>query len=167
MMKTVCLGEIVAAHGIKGHVKIKTHTSDPTAIGLYGVLKDEKGVSYKLSNVRAANPNSAIAFVQGVTDRNQAEALRGTKLFIERTQLPEPSNDEYYHEDLVGLAVHDAEGTVYGTILGVQNFGAGEFFDIESKAHDKIATIPFHDEAIISIDVETGIVTIDPEFLLV
>ncbi|MDP3371434.1 MAG: ribosome maturation factor RimM [Candidatus Paracaedibacteraceae bacterium] len=166
-MKTVCLGEIVAAHGIKGHVKIKTHTANPSDIGSYGVLKDDKGVVYKLSNVRTANPNSAIAFVQGVIDRNQAEALRGTKLFIEREQLPEPSNDEYYHEDIVGLAVLDIQGTSYGTILGIQDFGAGEFFDISSDAHDKIATLPFHDEAVISIDIDKGIVTIDPEFLLV
>jgi len=62
-MKTVCLGEIVAAHGIKGHVKIKTHTGNPVDIGSYGVIKDAKGREYALSNVRAANPNSAIAFI--------------------------------------------------------------------------------------------------------
>jgi len=165
-MKTVCLGEIVAAHGIKGHVKIKTHTGNPVDIGSYGVIKDAKGREYALSNVRAANPNSAIAFIQGVTDRNQAEALRGTELFIEREQLPEPTDDEYYHEDLVDLMVRDEQGNVYGTILGVQDFGAGEFFDIKSEEHNKIITLPFNEEAVRDINVEEGFMVIDPEFLL-
>jgi len=101
-----------------------------------------------------------------VTYRNQAEALRGTELFIEREQLPEPTDDEYYHEDLVDLMVRDEQGNVYGTILGVQDFGAGEFFDIKSEEHNKIITLPFNEEAVRDINVEEGFMVIDPEFLL-
>lgn len=166
-MKTVCLGEIVAAHGIKGHVKIKTYTANPVDIGAYGVMKDAKGKEYVLSNVRIATPNSAIAFVKGVTDRNQAETLRGTELFIERTQLPEPTDDEYYHEDLIDLTVQDEQGKLYGTVLGIQNFGAGEFFDIKSDEHNKIITLPFNEEAVLDININEGFMIINPEFLLV
>ena len=166
-MKTVCLGEIVSAHGIKGHVKIKTHTANPVDIGSYGALKDAKGREYELSNTRIATPNSAIAFIKGVTDRNQAEAIRGTELFIERDQLPEPTDDEYYHEDLVDLTVQDEQGKVHGTVLGVQNFGAGEFFDIKSEEHNKIVTLPFNEEAVLDINIEEGFMIINPEFLLV
>ena len=165
-MKTVCLGEIVAAHGIKGHVKIKTHTANPTDVGSYGALKDAKGREYALSSVRIATPNSAIAFIQGVTDRNQAEALRGTELFVDRTQLPEPTDDEYYHEDLIDLTVRDENGANYGIVLGVQNFGAGEFFDIKSEEHNKIITLPFNEEAVLDINIEEGFMVINPEFLL-
>jgi 16S rRNA processing protein RimM len=166
-MKTVCLGEIVAAHGIKGHVKIKTHTGNPLDIGAYGPVTDEKGKTYTLSNIRQASPNAAIAFIQGVTDRNQAEALRGVKFFIEREQLPEPTDDEYYHEDLVGLNVQDEQGTIYGTVLGLQNFGAGEFFDIKSDDQTKIITLPFNEDAVLDICIEEGFMIINPEFLLV
>lgn len=166
-MKTVCLGEIVAAHGIKGHVKIKTYTANPVDIGAYGVIKDAKGKEYVLSNVRIATPNSAIAFVKGVTDRNQAETLRGIELFVERAQLPQPTDDEYYHEDLIDLTVQDEHGKIYGTVLGVQDFGAGEFFDIKSEEHNKIITLPFNEEAVLDINIDEGFMIINPEFLLI
>jgi 16S rRNA processing protein RimM len=165
MTKTICLGEIVAAHGIKGHVKIKTYTTNPESLQLYKTLTDAKGRYFKVSNVRASSPHSVIAFVQGITTRNQAEELRGTHLYITRDQLPQTAHDEFYHEDLIGLRINDSEGTCYGSILGVQNFGAGEFFDI--KADNKIITLPFNKDAVIDISIETGIMIINPEFLLV
>ncbi len=165
MTKTICLGEIVAAHGIKGHVKIKTYTANPENLRTYKTMVDEKGRHFTVSHVRASSPHSVIAFVQGITTRNQAEELRGTQLYITRDQLPQTEHDEFYHEDLIGLRVNDTEGTCYGKILGVQNFGAGEFFDI--KDDDKIITLPFNKDAVIDINIEAGIMTIDPEFLLV
>lgn len=165
MTKTICLGEIVAAHGIKGHVKIKTYTVAPENISDYKIITDAKGRRFTLSNIRTSSPHSVIAFVQGITNRNQAEELRGTQLYITRDQLPKTEPDEFYHEDLIGLKINDANGKTYGTVLGLQNFGAGEFFDIKNE--DKIITLPFNSDAVIDINLETGIIIVDPEFLLV
>jgi 16S rRNA processing protein RimM len=167
MTKLICLGEIVAAHGIKGQVKIKTFTETPTNITAYGALHDGHGKTYKLVSPKMAGPFSVIASIAGVSDRNQAEAMRGIKLFIERDQLPAPSENEYYHEDLMGMAVVDQSGKNYGVIVGLQDFGAGVFFDIKSDDTSKMATLPMNQDAVLSVDLERREMCIDPEFLLI
>ncbi len=166
-MKRILLGEIVAAHGIKGHVKIKTYTENPVDIGSYGPMRDENDNSYTLSNIRQVSPHAIIAFIKGITDRNQAEALCGTKFYIDRAQLPEPTENEFYHEDLINISVYDEQGTHYGNVLALQDFGAGEFFDIKSSDQTKFMTLPFNEDAVLDINIEEKKMIINSEFLLV
>jgi 16S rRNA processing protein RimM len=165
----ILLAIIGAAHGIQGAVKVKTFTQDPVNIFDYGVLRDAKGQEYPLKLVRELSSDSLIVTVEGVRDRNQAEALRGTKLYVERSQLPDLGEEEFYHNDLMGLAVQDLDGNDIGRVSAISNFGAGDFLEIVD-AHHHLYTIPFTREAVPIIHLPAkglpGGVQIDRHYLL-
>ena len=82
------LGEIGAAQGLKGEVRLHSFTEEEAAITAYGPLEDETGHVIEIEALRAT-PKALIARVKGVTTREVAEALTGTKLYIPRSRLPE------------------------------------------------------------------------------
>ena len=103
----VLLAAVMGAQGLKGEVKVKTFTAAPEALRASGVLHDAKGKTYKITAFRPTKPGEAVIAFAGVTDRNTAEALRGTELFVTRAALPAPAADEFYHADLIGLEAFD------------------------------------------------------------
>jgi 16S rRNA processing protein RimM len=165
----ILLAVIAAAHGIQGAVKVKTFTQIAANIMNYGPLRDEKGREYTLKLVRVLSENSLIMKVKGVSDRNQAEALRGTKLYVERDQLPDLVDEEFYHSDLIGLNVLDLQGQKIGRVTAVCNFGAGDFLEIMDADHH-VYTIPFTRESVPIIRLpqkdKEGSIEIDRQFLL-
>jgi 16S rRNA processing protein RimM len=165
----ILLAVIGAAHGIQGAVKIKTFTQSPENILAYGALRDEKGYEYLLKLVRIVVPDSVIVRVEGIHNRNEAEALRGTKLYVERTQLPDLVEEEFYHSDLTGLAVQDLEGKAIGQVRAVSNFGAGDFLEIIGVG-GHLYTISFTREAVplvrLSKNGAEGYIQVDHRFLL-
>jgi 16S rRNA processing protein RimM len=149
----ILLGRIAGAHGIRGEVLIKTFTAAPENIGAYGPLSDETGTrTFKLKSARAT-PKGVVARLQGVDDRNGAEALRGIALYIERDRLPEAAEDEFYHADLVGLTAVDGDGKPVGEIVAVQNYGAGDLLEIRLAGSSKTELVPFTDAAVPQVDV--------------
>ncbi len=157
----VLLGKILAAHGIRGDVLIKTFTGDPMDIGSYGELTDAEGgrpISIKPRRLNAKG--GLIAAVQGVSDRNGAEALRGAELWVAREQLPEPDEEEFYYVDLVGLAAVDLAGKRFGRIQSVENYGAGDLLDVLIDETGKSELIPFKTEYVPAVDIEGGQVSI-------
>ncbi len=149
----ILLGRIAGAHGIRGEVLIKTFTAAPENIGAYGPLSDETGTrTFKLKSARAT-PKGVVARLQGVDDRNGAEALRGIALYIERDRLPEAAEDEFYHADLVGLAAVSPDGKPVGEIIAVQNYGAGDLLEIRLAGSSKTELVPFTDAAVPQVDV--------------
>lgn len=162
----ICLAEITSPHGIKGAVKLKTFTESPLDITHYKELKDQAGVIYKFRILSTPSPHSLVISLQGVTDRNQAEKLRGLKLYVTRDELPLlKEEEEFYYVDLIGLSVIDMEGQTVGILHTVHNHGAGYFFDIMLESGE-IFSIPFIKEAIPVVDIKAKLVTIDREFLL-
>ena len=162
----VCLGAIAAAHGIKGEVKIKTFTSEPLNIGSYGPVSDETGArSFRLTQLRApggaAGASVVIARIEGVSDRTGAEALRGLRLYVARDVLPAAEPGEYYHHDLIGLAVVLQSGERMGKVAALHNFGAGDLLEIERDGADSVM-VPFTDSIVPIIDIPGGKVLIDP-----
>ena len=126
----ILLGHISTAHGVRGDVVIKSLTEDPADIATYGPLSDEDGQrQFDIKVVRVTN-KGVIARVAGVTDRNAAEALRGTKLYVDRHKLPALEADEVYHTDIIGLIARRGDGSEVGEIVAVQNFGAGDLLEI-------------------------------------
>ena len=124
--RLILLGQIGAAHGIRGDVMIRTYTGEPAAIASYGTLTDKSGTkTFKIKVVRVTD-KGVVARIDGVSDRNGAEALRNVELYIARNKLPKTDEAEFYHADLVGLQAIDEEGTVTGEVVAVQNFGAGD-----------------------------------------
>jgi 16S rRNA processing protein RimM len=147
----VILGEIVRPHGVRGEVKLRSFTSDPSAIGAYGVLVTERGERVTLKNVRTAHDH-VIARIEGVTDRDGAERLKGRKLQVARDVLPDPEDDdEIYAADLEGLPVVDETGRALGEVVAVQNYGAGDLLEIGTEGVRRTVLLPFSDDVVIEI----------------
>ncbi len=138
--ESVCLGVIAGAHGLEGLVRIKSFTEKPADIGAYGPLFDAAGERQFALSVTGRAKGVVLARIEGVRDRTQAEALKGTRLYLPRAALPAPAADEYYYADLVGLTVELADGTVVGTVRGVENFGAGDVLDVATRPPSRSAT---------------------------
>lgn len=165
MAKMVCLGVIAAAHGIKGEVKVRAFTADPHAVAAYGPLTDKAGRAFKL-RLRGAPKNGVlIAAVEGVTDRNEAERLRGTELFIDRARLPKPEAGEFYQADLIGLAALAETGERLGEVVAVHDFGAGAMLEVK-RATGPSVMVPFRDAAVPDVDLEAGRVTVAMDYWL-
>ncbi len=153
--KNILLGRITAAHGIRGEVVVHSFASEPTDIASYGALTDKGGTrSFALTVVRDTG-KGVICRIKGLTDRNAAEALRGTELYVARDKLPAPTGDEFYHADLIGLAAVDPDGKTIGTITGVHNFGAGDLIEIALEGASMTELIPFSDAFVPEIDLKT------------
>lgn len=162
----VCVGAIAAAHGIKGEVKIKCFTADPLSVGAYGPVSDETGSrSFRLTQVRApggaAGDSVVLAKLEGVTDRNAAEALRGLRLYVSRDVLPETDEDEFYHHDLIGLTAVLASGDKLGTVEAVHNFGAGDLIEVSREGRSSVM-VPFTNAVVPTVDLKAGKLVIDP-----
>jgi 16S rRNA processing protein RimM len=151
------LAEIVAAHGIKGLVKVRCHTEAPADIVAYGPLRDETGAVVELS-LRGPLKGGVLAALPGVNSRDGAEALKGTRLYVGRDVLPDlpADGDEYYYADLVGLAVELTDGTAFGVVKAMHDFGAGDVLELTPNhsghgARESIM-IPFNRQAVPEID---------------
>ena len=101
-------------------------------------------------------PKALIARIKGVTTREEAEALNGTKLYVPRSRLPERDEEEWYHAELIGLAAVDAQGEPIGTVVAVQNFGAGDLIEISPAAGGESLLVPFTRDTVPEVDVEAG-----------
>ena len=158
----VCLGVISGAHGVRGAVRIKTFTVEPEAIAAYGPVTDEAGArSFRLSLAGSAR-GQAIARIPGIADRDAAEALKGTKLYIARDALPETeSENEFYVSDLVGLPVEKADGASLGRVLAVHDFGAGEVLEVGENSATSVM-LPFTDAVVPVVDLSAGKLVVEP-----
>lgn len=157
----VQMAVIGAAHGIKGEVRVKTFTGDPLALGDYGKLYDRGGRVFEVKDIRPANTVVVVRF-KGIADRNAAEALAGVELFIDRSALPATDDEEeFYHADLMGLAVRDDKNETIGKVLAIQNFGGGDLLEVATGARNSLL-IPFTTAAVPEISIANGYVRVDP-----
>ncbi|WP_048644780.1 ribosome maturation factor RimM [Nitratireductor soli] len=154
------LAVIGAAQGLHGEVRVKAFTSDPMALGDYGPLKARDGRVFTVRRLRPVK-NVVVARFAEVTDRNAAEALNGTALFVDRAALPaELDEEEYYHADLIGLAAVDETGASLGTIGALHNFGAGDILEI-TLVDGGSALVPFTRAAVTSVDLAAKLARFD------
>lgn len=158
----VLLGHISDAQGIKGEVVVHTHTADPEDIGAYGPLSDAEGKRTFSLTVLRVSKRGVVCRIAGVTDRTQAEALRGTELYVDRNQLPAPDDEEFYHADLIGLTVVDASGQAVGTVVAVQNFGADDLIEIRLAGTSQTEFLPFTKACVPVVDLAGGRIVIAP-----
>jgi 16S rRNA processing protein RimM len=158
----VLMGVIGAAQGLRGEVRVKSYTDDPVAIGEYGTLYGAEGRAFEILDIRPHKEMVVIRF-RGVNDRNEAEALNGTELYVERDTLDDEDLDdeEYFYADLEGLEALDAEGNSYGVITAIFDFGAGDILEI-TKHGKRAQLIPFSENSVLEIDFEGGTILIDP-----
>ena len=157
----LCIAQIGAAHGIRGEVRIKLFSDDPASLTQYGPLETKDGArQFKIESARLSK-TVYVCRIKGLRDRNEAETLNGTLLYVDRAKLPELDEEEFYHSDLIGLEARLEDGTVLGTIIGVPDFGAGDLLDI-APHRGKGFYIPFTREAVPEISLAEGFVVIEP-----
>ena len=152
---TVCLGRIVGAHGVRGIVRVQSFTADPDDLTAYGTLSDATGNRRFDVSVTGHVKGLLLARIEGVEDRNAAEALRGSELHIARAALPPTEGEEFYHVDLLGLRAENAKGDALGRVSAIHNHGAGPIVEIQPP--DGPSTlIPFTREHVPTVDIEGG-----------
>lgn len=160
--KRICIARIGAAHGVRGEVRLWSFATDPLAVANYGPLQSATGERFEITSLRVAK-DCLVARFAGVNDRTAAEQLNNLELFVRRGQLPEPEDaEEYYHADLIGLtAVNDA-GEVLGTVVAIQNFGAGDLIELKLPAGGETLLLPFTRAIVPVIDMASGRIIVNP-----
>lgn len=157
----VLLGIVGGAHGIKGEVRVRSFTDEPTDLGAYGPLVDERGNRFTVKSARVQKNVVVIRFAE-ISDRNEAERLNGRELFVDRSALPDDGDeDEFYQTDLVGMDVETTAGEHVGTVIAVHDFGAGDVVEIAPEAGASVM-IPFSEAAVPEIDFERGVLVVEP-----
>ena len=159
----ILVAQVGGAFGVKGEVKITTFTETPEAVLKYrDLLKVDGSPALTLVSGRAAKAG-LVARTKEITTPEQADALRGLKLYIPRERLPAPDEDEYYLTDLIGLAVVDPQGAAMGAIKAVQNFGADDLLEIDPAEGGPSWWLPFTREAVPEVSIAEGrIVAVRP-----
>jgi 16S rRNA processing protein RimM len=157
----VCIGVIAGAHGTAGAVRVKSFTADPEDVGAYGPVSDEaEERSFTLSVIGRAK-GIVVARIEGIGDRGAADALKGMLLYVPRAALPETETDEYYHADLVGLAVELTDGKRLGQVRAMSDFGAGDVMEVEMENGETVI-LPFNRAAVPEVDLAGGRLVVDP-----
>jgi 16S rRNA processing protein RimM len=152
----ICLGQIGAAHGVRGEVRLHSFTADPQAIAGYGSLETDDGRVFEIESLRPAK-NHLVAKLAGITSRSAAEQLTNIKLYVPRERLPAPVEaDEFYHADLIGLAVVDRAGEKLGTVVAIHNFGAGDLIEVRQGEGEPTQMLPFDEATVPEIDLAAG-----------
>ena len=163
----VCIGAIAGAHGVRGHVKVKSFTQDPANFARFKVLYTEKAQdTYHVVSSHLAAKGILLTQLKEVKDRTQAEALRGVKLYVRRHQLPNTEEDEFYHTDLIGLEVRDLSLNPIGILKAIFNFGAQDVLEITLSSANTPVLIPFIKAAVPIVNVTEGYLQVDPDFIL-
>lgn len=153
---SVTLAAVIGAHGVAGEVRLKVFADDLTP------FKSFNDGTLTLKSLRPT-PQGAIARFMEVSDRNAAEALRGTELTVARSLLPPLADGEYYHADLIGLPAMSDSGEPLGRVVLVENFGAGDVLEIE-RLDGKRFMVPMRPEAVPEWDAAR--LVIDPAFVV-
>lgn len=159
----VLLGVVEGAHGVQGLVKVRSFAQDPAAIASYGPLESGDGRVFKARFKGMARGNALLS-LSGIADRDQAQALRGTELFVPRSALPvlDEEKEGFYHADLIGLEARLLEGPVLGTVVNVADYGAGDLLEVRLTGQGRKVLIPFTKAVVPVVDVAQGFVVVDP-----
>ncbi len=158
----VCLGQIGAAHGVRGEVRLRSFTADPAAITSYGPLETEDGRVFEIETLAAGEGPFRREAVRHHRPRRR-RAAPNIKLYVPRERLPAPDEpDEFYHADLIGLAAVDRAGRQLGAVVAVHNFGAGDLIEMRPEAGGKTELVPFDETNVPVVDLAAGRIVVDP-----
>ena len=162
----ICIGAIAGSFGVSGEVRLKSFCTDPAAIASYGPLQTEDGsrsFTVKLTRPVAGGVGARLS---GIATKEQADALKGTSLFVDRTRLPSLPDDEFYHADLIGMAAHDPGGVLIGTVQAIHNHGAGDLLELVGPGLKQSLIVPFTLAVVPTVDRTARRVIVDlPEGL--
>jgi 16S rRNA processing protein RimM len=159
----ILVGRVAGAFGVRGEVRIAAYTEDPLTLTRFKVLTRQDGSpALTLTTARAAK-DGVVARCVGIDTKEAADALRGLRLYVPRSALPEPDEDEFYLADLIGLTVrHVTTNELIGKIKSVQNFGADDLLEITPALGGQTWYLPFTRAAVPEVKIAEGLVLADP-----
>lgn len=162
MSDLLCVGAIAGAYGVRGDVRLKSFCAEPADIETYSPLSTEDGATSYSVKLTGTIKNGFSARLGGISNKEQADALRGTKLFAPRDRLPSLPDDEYYYADLIGLEVFDTGGTPIGRVKAVHNHGASDLLELSVEGQPGTILLPFTLAAVPTVDLAGGRIIADP-----
>ncbi|HEV7229624.1 ribosome maturation factor RimM [Brevundimonas sp.] len=153
----ILVAQVAGGFGVKGEVRVTAWTADPMALLAYGpLLRADGSVGLTLTSGRPEK-TAIVGRAKEIATKEQADALRGLKLFVPRDRLPPPEDeDEFYLTDLIGLTARDAEDRVIGTVKSVPNFGAGDMLEIAPAEGGPTWYLPFTRDAVPDVRLADG-----------
>ena len=163
MTDQICLGAIAGAFGIKGEVRLKSFTSQPEDVASYGALTSEDGSrEFTVTLTGQTTKGALVVRLSDVLTKEQADDLRGVRLYVPRERLPALPDDEFYHADLIGLEVFDTAGDSLGRVKAVLNHGAGDLLEVHGPGLNSTVLLPFTHDAVPTVDLTQGRIITDP-----
>ena len=160
--RLIALGVFGAPQGVRGELRVKSYTGDPKAIGRYGALTDAEGARvFAIEALRPLKGDMLVVRIRGVGAREAAQMLTGVEIYARRSQLPPPGDDEYYCDDLIGLAALTPDGERLGAVTGVSNYGAGDILEIR-RDDGETMLMPFTRAVAVEIDFASGRIVVEP-----
>lgn len=161
----ITLARIGAPNGVRGAARLKLFGDDPAGLADYGPLRraDGKG-AVALTGLRPGKtPDMVVATFEGVTSREQVAALNGVELGLPRSALPEVDDeDDFYHADLIGLEARLGDGSRFGEVIQVANFGADDLLDVKPDRGGPSVLVPFTKAIVPVVKIADGYVVLDP-----
>lgn len=158
----IVVGSIAGAFGVRGDVRVKSFCANPADIALYTPLTTGRGHVFRVVVIKGEASGALVARIEGIDSKEEADALRGVDLWAERARLPRLPDDEFYHNDLIGLDVVDTGGKPLGTVRAVLNHGAGDILEIQPKGAADTVLLPFTRAAVPTVDLIAGRIVADP-----
>jgi len=158
----ICVGAIAGAFGVNGEVRLKSFTAVPEDIADYAPLVSKDGGQVFEITLNRPISNGFAARISSVSTKEQADAMRGVRLFTPRDRLPNLPDDEYYHTDLIGMAVFDSGGAGLGRVKDVVNHGAGDMLEVQLPGTNDTVFLPFTNDAVPTVDIGAGRIVADP-----
>lgn len=162
MPDRIVVGSLGGAFGVHGEVRLKSFCADPAAIADYTPLYTEDGRTFAQLVLTGQQKNGFTARLDGVVTKEDADTLRNTKLYADRSQMPSLPDDEYYYSDLIGLDVLDTGGKTLGTVKNVMDHGAGDLLEILVPGAPDTVLLPFTQAAVPTVDLASGRLIVDP-----
>lgn len=162
MSDLICVGAVAGAFGVRGEVRLKSFCAIAEDIEAYGPLSTEDGSKTYSVTLTSAIKNGFAARLTGVETKEEADALKGLRLFAPRDRLPSLPDDEYYHADLIGLEVYDTGGALLGRVKSVQNHGASDLLELHGPGLKNTVLLPFTLAVVPTVDLEQGRIIADP-----
>ncbi len=161
MAEKVCVAVLAGAYGVRGELRLKSFTAEPRAIADYSPLTGDDGQEY---DVTLGSPikGGFSARLTGISSREAADALRGTRLYVPREKLPALPDDEFYHADLIGLEVVDTGGAIVGRVRAVLDHGAGDLLEVALPGGSRTILLPFTRATVPTVDLSAGRLVADP-----
>jgi 16S rRNA processing protein RimM len=159
--RLILIGRVAGAFGVRGEMRVTAFGEDPMALLSYRTLKRADGSPALTLTTGRIHKGGLVARAEGVETKEAADALKGLRLFVSRSALPAPEEDEFYLADLIGLQARSPAGETLGRVKAVHDFGAGDVLEIEPAQGGATWFLPFTIAAVPEVRIAEGILIAD------